>query len=322
MLDDIDKKILHELGINSRQTYKNIAIKIGSKKDIVAYRLSQMINKEIITKFSPVFSLTTIGIFSYKIYLRLQGLSKELESEIIQRLVKNKKISWVSTAIGRWDLLLGMYAKDILEFSKIKNEILSDLSPYIQDYNITQIEDAIVLNRDHFLEENDPFRKEFVYGGKKALITLTKIDYKIISLIKNNGRFSSTELSKKLNLDSRTILSRIKTMKAKGILQGFTVFIDLNKINHQLHKLCISLKSFSKEALNKIINECKSNPYTIHIIKSLGSWELEIEIETNNTTQVHDYIKNLKNMFPETIKQIELVTITNEKKLDFFPSLD
>ncbi len=63
----------------------------------------------------------------------------------------------------------------------------------------------------------------------------------------------------------------------------------------------------------------KQNPQVIHIIKSLGSWELEAEIESNNINYVYDYIKELKNKFPEQIKRIDQATIIEEQKLEFFP---
>ncbi|MFP4423835.1 MAG: AsnC family transcriptional regulator [Candidatus Woesearchaeota archaeon] len=39
-LDEIDKKVLFELSQDARQSYKDIARKINSKKDTVAYHIS------------------------------------------------------------------------------------------------------------------------------------------------------------------------------------------------------------------------------------------------------------------------------------------
>lgn len=318
-LDRIDKKIIYELGKNSRLSYKKIAQNIHSKKEIVAYRIKQLLTKKIITKFVPVFALSRINVFSSKIYLKLQGLNKEAEEKLYQSLLSNSRICWVAKSVGRWDLLLGMYTKNTIDFSRIKNQLISDFGRYIKEYDIIQIEDALVFNRDYLVNNPVSYRQQFIFGGDVEEKKLSSEEVKIINLIRNNARFESTVVARKLKLDSRTIINKIKDLQKRKILQGFTVFLDLKKINIDFHKLCIHLQHYEKNKISNLISFLKSNPNTLHLIKSLGSWELEVEIESDNSNNIYDYINELKNKFPETIKQIDLVTITNELKLDFFP---
>ena len=318
MIDEIDKKIIYELGIDARQSYKKLAERIGSKKEVVAYRINQLLNKGIIKKFVPVFALSRLNIFSSKIYLQLQGLDQESEKEMLDYLVKSKDIAWAARSVGRWDLMLGMYTKNIIDFSEKKNDILSRFSRYIKSYDVTQIEDAQVFNRDYLIGHPINYRKEFIFAGQVGDIRLDETDKKIIQLIKNDGRYRSVDVGEKLGLDSRTIINRVKDLQDEGILQGFTVFIDLNKLGIKFHKLCIHLEEYDKKHLNTLISFLKKYPNTIHMIKSLGSWELEIETE-NEKSDIYEFITQLKNRFPETIKQVDLVTMTEELKLDFFP---
>lgn len=315
----LDKKIIYELGKDSRQSYKQIAQKIKSKKEVVAYHINELISKGIISKFVPVFSLSRIGILSHKIYIRLQGLNAEKEKKLIEDLIKDEKVVWIAKSVGRWDLLLGFYAKNIIEFSKVKDNILSKLSKYIADYDLTFIEDAFVLNRDYLIDKKRFQRESFSFAGELKNEKLDNLDLKIIQLIKNDSRKPLLDIANQLDIDARTVKDRIKHLKSKQILQGQTVFLNLNKISFQLHKLCIKLKDYNLQEFNSLINYCKNNPYVIHIIKSLGSWELELEIEDNKLENIYEYIKLLKNDFANLIRQIELVTITNELKLNFFP---
>jgi len=162
-------------------------------------------------------------------------------------------------------------------------------------------------------------REEFVFGGEPEKVKLDEIDEKIICLIKNDGRFEYFDVAKKLNLDARTVLSRIRGLKEKGILQGFTIFIDLNKIGYTLYKICIYLTSPNNDSNEKVIELLKRNPNVIHLVKSISAWELEAEIEYENIEKIYDYINCLKNELSDIIRKIELVSINNEIKLDFFP---
>jgi DNA-binding Lrp family transcriptional regulator len=321
ILGQLDKKIIYELSRDSKQSYKQIAKKIKSKKEVVAYHITELLKKGIITKFVPIFSLSSIGIISHKIYLRLKGLDAEKEEKLIKDLVNNKEVVWVARSVGRWDLLLGFYAKNIIEFSKVKDNILSKLSKYLEEYSLTFIEDAFVLNRDYLLSAKREEFKEYSFAGELGGEKLDELDYKIISLIKNDVRKPFLEIADKLSVDARTVVSRLKLLEQRDILQGQTIFLDLDKLGFQLHKLCISFNNYSLENFSRVVNYAKQNSHVIHIIKSLGSWELELELEDNNLQHIYDFIRDLKNEFSLVIKQIELVTIIQEPKLEFFPEL-
>lgn len=318
-LSIVDKKIIYELGRDSRQSYKKIAQRTKSKKEIVSYHITNLLNKEIITKFVPVISLTKLGIYSFKIYLKLHGLSESSEKQMYKELNDNQNIIWIAKSIGQWDLLLGFYNTDIVSFSNKKNEILSRFSQFIEGYDITMIEDALVFNRDYLVEKKPDYRKEFIFGGEQKRVQIKKDELKLLSLIRDDGRFLVLDVAKKLNQDPRTIISKIKKLEKQEIIQGYTTFLNLQKIGYQLHKLCIYFSTHEKQEINRVVSFIKQNSHVIHIIKSLGSWELEVEIESNNINYVYNYVKELKNNFPQQIKRIDQVTIVEEPKLEFFP---
>ena len=105
-LSEFDKKLLYELGKNARQSYKQIAQRVRSRKETVAYHITQLVKDGIITKFVPVVSFTKLGVYSFKIYIKLRGLTEEAEKELYNSLISNKDVNWVAKAVGEWDLLL------------------------------------------------------------------------------------------------------------------------------------------------------------------------------------------------------------------------
>jgi PIN domain nuclease of toxin-antitoxin system len=79
------------------------------------------------------------------------------------------------------------------------------------------------------------------------------------------------------------------------------------------------LTSPNNDSNEKVIELLKRNPNVIHLVKSISAWELEAEIEYENIEKIYDYINCLKNELSDIIRKIELVSINNEIKLDFFP---
>src|SRR3989344_2234147 len=318
MLDELDKKILYELGRDATQSYKKISKEIKSKKPVVAYHIQNLEKKKIIWKYVPIISLIRLGIYSHKIYFRFHGLTKEKKKELIENLVKNKYINWVAESVGVWDLLISIYSKNVIDFSIKKNEIFEKYGNFIQDYSISLLEDALVFNRDYLVKKNLSYRDEFIFGGKNEIETIDEKQREILRIIRNDGRFSLLDLARKTNFHVGTIQKKIKSLEKMGIIQGYTTFLNMTRANLKFFKLCIYLKKYSKKEINGLLNYCKSNKNIIHIIKTVGDWELEIELESENLNYIYEIVNELKTKFHQVIKKIDLITINNEIKLDFF----
>lgn len=320
VVSDLDKRLLYELSRDARQTYKQLAQRINSKKEVIAYHITQLLKEGVITKFVPVISLTRLGVYTFKLYLRLHGLTNTAEQELYTLLIESDDIAWVASCVGQWDILIAMYAPDIVTFAQKKNKLLQDFSEYIESYDVTMIEDALVFNRDYLIKRKPDYRKEFVFGGAQERTELKIEEWQLLHEIRNNGRYEAIGVGRKLKRDSRTVISDVKRLQKQGIIQGTTTFVKLSKFGMQLHKLCVHLGSHKKMDVNRLIAFIKTNQNVIHLIQSLGSWELEIELEETNTANINTYVRELKNNFPATIKRIDVVTITEEHKIEFFPA--
>lgn len=318
-IKDLDRKIIYELGRNARISYQELADKIKSKKTVVAYHFQQLQQQNIFWKFVPVISLSRLGIYTYKIYFKFHGLTKDNQEKMLRELVDDHMICWVAKTTGMWDLLIGAYAYNILDFAQIKNSFFKKYGNYIQAYSVTIIEDALVFNRDYLLSKRLDYRQEFIFGGPTKIDTLDDKEKDILRLICNNARFQTTEIAQKLTVDVKTVMAKVKNLEKRQIIQGYTTFLRVNNLGLQFFKVCVYLQDYTDEKYHQLLLFCKSNRAIIHIIKSIGDWELELEIEAEKIGQIYDLIEDLKTKFPHIIKQVDVVIINHELKLDFFP---
>ncbi len=83
-------------------------------------------------------------------------------------------------------------------------------------------------------------------------LTIINVDYQICKIISQNSRIQTTEIAQQLNTTAVTIVNRIKKLEESGIILGYRIGIDLEKLGYNQYKLDINTKS-SKE-FNKIIN--------------------------------------------------------------------
>jgi len=63
---------------------------------------------------------------------------------------------------------------------------------------------------------------------------LNETDLKILQILLEDARFSSRQVAKKVGVSVGTVLSRIKRMEEEGLIKGYSVIMDHERIGYQL----------------------------------------------------------------------------------------
>lgn len=316
-LDRTDRKIILELDTNARATFSEIGKKLGIGKNNVQYRVKRLVEDGVIRKFVTQFSLGTLGLFLGKFYLQLSGFGKDKETEIYAYLINDKRISWVAKCEGRWDLMIGCYVESIKQLSEIKQDFFKKYEKYITSYDAVFLVEGYTSQRTYLLSKNAmPKKIKKFIGNKKT--ELSDKDKQIVRLIANDGRFNYLDIAQKTGLNIKTAQRRIRELEKKGVIQGYVTFLDPKKIGYSFFKLCIYLHNYESK-LDAFLSYCMELPNVVHVIESLGPWEIELEIETETLEDFYKLTHQIRNEHSDIIKKTESAIISNEMKLDFFP---
>lgn len=115
-LDLKDKKILNELFIDSRQSFRSIGRKVGLSKDIVANRVNKLKELGIIERFYTEINLFKLGYLCFRFYLSFQNTTAEIKEEIIKYFKDCKYSILVLSIKGEYDLVLFLFFRSIDDF--------------------------------------------------------------------------------------------------------------------------------------------------------------------------------------------------------------
>ena len=316
-LDLVDKKIILELDTNARATFSEVGKKLRIGKNNVQYRIKRLAEDGVIKKFVTQFSLGRLGLILGKIYLQLSGMEKETEEELHKHLINDKRIIWVAQCEGRWDLMIGAYVENIRQFNEIKKDFFKKYEKYIMSYDVIFLVEGYTSQRTYLLNKKTPAQTiEKFIGEKRGGIDAK--DKKLLHLVANNARYNYLDIARNLNINIKTAQKRIKNLEETGIIQGYVTFLDTKKIGYNFFKLCIYLQD-SQSKFTSFLKYCLELPNVVHVIESLGPWEIELEIETETIEDFYKITHDIRNNFPDIVKKIESVIISDEMKLDFFP---
>ena len=315
-LDKKDKKLLTALDENSRYTNAQLARKIQLSKPAVEYRLKRFEKNNIIFEYFTVIDFTKLGYSQYKIYFKFQNTSPPDEQKITNYWTGDKASVWVGQIRGRWDLAVSIIAKSNFEFGKILSAFMNKFSKFILEKDVLLTEYSPIYQREYLTPTK---QKEFVYGAPSEIYKLDEADTKILSVLSTNARIPIIELAEKTKLTRDIINYRIKKMTSEGILNQYRCYLNLQNININHYKIILRTKNLNQELEDELKEYINKHKKATQFLKLIGSWDLEIEFETENEDELYKILNDLRTKFSGIIRDYDIIRITKTFKLNYFP---
>ncbi len=313
-----DRKILYELDVDSRQSFNEIAKKVGLSKDSVIYRINKLKQEGIIKQFQTIIDVGKLGFISFRLYLKLQNTTPQKEAEIIEFLKKQKQITWLVSIDGEYDLGMWVLTKSIKEMNELWKELLAKYVNYIDKRWLTIFTKVSYFPRAYLLGKKENF-DEYVFITEPQETKQDEKDVELLRLLAGDSRIPTLEISQKLKISPKTATARIKELEKKQVIIGYRTMFDLEKLGYQYFKVHINLHNVTPEKIKIFRNYVKLHPNIIYDNEVLGGDDLEIEIQTETLSHLRSIIDDIKKQFSDIIKNYNYITFYQEHKFVFFP---
>jgi|SRR3989344_1342922 len=316
-LDKKDRKLLYELDLDARLSIRQLARRIGLSQEATRYRINRLVEKKVITGFITYLNFRKLGYFGYCVYCRYSNMTEEKKKEIKHYLKQHENIYWVAEYGGKFDLSFSIFARNPLEFDDILNSILNKYSNFLIDITLITKLDPHKYSRDYLVEKKKIQKREKI---EEKQYKLNEIEKQVLKHITINARVSSADISRKINRPLSTVIYTIKKLEKNNIIGGYTALIDPTSFDYQAFQLNIITQNISEDKLKKLFTYCSDHPNIVLAIKVLGDWNVELIYEVENAKKMQEHIIELRNIFTDIIKDIELINFFEDYiKLDHYP---
>lgn len=138
-LDEINKKILLELGLDSRASPVDIAIKLKLSADAVYKRIKNLQLSGVIQNYNIIPNEEKYPFTHYKILLSLHNLNEEKEKHFMGYCRENKNIWYFCTCLGNWNFEIDIDVETTEEFRNLLRNLKINFSDMIKDYTVMTI---------------------------------------------------------------------------------------------------------------------------------------------------------------------------------------
>ena len=123
---------------------------------------------------------------------------------------------------------------------------------------------------------------------------MDKLDFQIISELRNNARQTASDISKNIHLSVSTVIERIRKMEKNGLIKSYTVITNDHKLGNDITVLMeVSMEHprFNDDFISRI----NDHPNIIACYYLTGEFDFMLKIccrSSEHLEQIHNQIKD------------------------------
>jgi len=320
-LDAKDRQILSLLSEDSRLPLTQISKKIRLSRDSVDYRIKRMQKNGIILGFFPIINLQLFKYSTFHVFMLMDELDRQKQKALISELKECPYVKSLMEYSDRWDLEVVFVARTVQEFDEVLTEIVSKYSDLILEKEKLQIikgYNSIHLPNTYIQREDDfpCITKEHIQK-----VDCDDKDILLLQMLSEDARLSTYKLGGKLGLSADAIIYRIKKLIKSNVIRKFTIMVNLTLLGYEWYTFCVQMKMFDKKNESMFKTFIEKHPYIMRAVKTLGAWDLMLNIVTESPRNFHKTVKQIKKHFSSIIKNYTTWLAYKEYYYDPFPDI-
>ena len=121
---------------------------------------------------------------------------------------------------------------------------------------------------------------------------MDETDYRILNILRKDGRISNQALAQKINLSPSAVLERVKKLHRDGIISGYEARINTAKLGLGLTVL-ISLTTDEKLCDHHVAAELVKFPEIVEIYDISGKASYLLKVITSDTRALHELMNRI-----------------------------
>jgi DNA-binding Lrp family transcriptional regulator len=144
---------------------------------------------------------------------------------------------------------------------------------------------------------------------------LNETDMKILQGLLDDARFSSRQIAKNVGVSVGTVLSRIKKMEGEGLIKGYSVILNHEKLGYEL--TVVTEITVSKGRLVEMEKEVAKIPNVCSVYDVTGLTDAIIIAKFRNREELGQFTKRLLALpyLERTNTHVVLTTVKEDFRL-------
>lgn len=164
------------------------------------------------------------------------------------------------------------------------------------------------------LPEIKEYHAPLIYGEQYKF---DKYDKLLLKELDSDARKSFAELAGKVKLSRDAIRNRIKKLIDNKVILAFKPILNPPKMGYStINYVFISLYNPSEEQEKRLINFLQDHKNVTYVAELIGKWDYIIDVMAGNPGEFDKVLKEIRQKFPDLIKDYEVFGVLQEYKYE------
>jgi Lrp/AsnC family leucine-responsive transcriptional regulator len=307
-----------------------LAARLQFSKQRLGYRLRGMQRSGVLTGFFAIPNIFRLGFDHFRVFVRFQRLTEEREKELLDHLLTRSDVSWLTQLDGDFDLEFVVWAQGVTAFESAYDDILGQFGPLFQEKYFslaTRIEffpwRFLVpggARPDGDASAGGGVPEGVILDSRGSALRIDPIDRRLLAELSRQGRLSLAALAGRCRISPAAAALRLRSLRRTGAIAGFGAKIDHARLGWTYRKVFLRLESPAGEALGRLSAWLRSRPEVIFLVKTIGSYDLEVELMTRPGEEFLAFMRRLRTTFAADIAAFRSVIVLRELKYGQYPA--
>lgn len=327
LLDKPNRRLLYELDKNARAPFSVLARQLKMPQETVRYRVARLVEAGVIQKFFTVVDSAKLGFAFYKVLLKLHSATEDVVQEAIHFLDQTRQLSWIVRLDGGYDLGFVVKVDRIMTLSTVLDQVNARLCQFISKRSVSINILGEYLRRDYLTAAQRKAGKPLQYSAETVPYVLDQTNKTIIGMLTQDARISAAQIARKLGqaegmqmlISPEAVQMRIKRLEADRVITGYNLVLNHTALDQIHYKVLIYLNPLAPEKTAAFVEYCRKQPNIVYIIKAVGEWDYELDIEVEDVEHYRTIIAALIKNCPHTIKDYMGLMVPKIYRYNLFP---
>jgi DNA-binding Lrp family transcriptional regulator len=316
-----DLRLLAELDRNARHPASALGASVKMSPQLVCYKIKKFLRDRIVRDFYTQIDYAQLGYLRFTAHFKILYISRDHVMQLISHFVNHPNVVGVEECGGRWDLVVTYMASNPSHFNKVLKETMYQFSRQLRECTVLTTVVIYEFARKYLPQHRK--RKDGaqarIVGGDRESMELDDIDRQIIHALLDNARVSAVEIGRKVGRTAKSVIERRKRLTKEHTIKGYRPLLSLSKLGYHQHHILIRFHNLSEDAEKSMLEYCKMSPYVVRFTKTLGEYDLWLDVETRTLEEFRAICVELRERYEEIIQAFESFPIYQVHRRSYLP---
>ncbi len=317
----IDKETLFVFTENSRARLKDASAMLKKTPQRLKYSLKVLEDEGILSEPFCIFDYSRFGFILFRVYFKGGYIGDKDKESIVKKLIQNSHVVSIYELSGEFDLAIEMAAPNPSRFNKELKKV-ADLVKTLNAYKVVLNLVTHIYPRSYLLKTNELLmgrENDVIIGGDRGIERFTDNEMSVMEALLKNPTIRMTVLSREAKINVRTAKSIVKGLENRNIIEGYKWIVDPNKMGINKFRLFLKLHNVTQERDTEMLDYMISKKEIVQLNRTVGDWDMEVDIEALDKTAIRKVIHNLRQEFTDVIETFNMIEFYRYYKRSYLP---